>query len=98
MDRLTLRGHKIFVTGRGRGIGFAICKAVALLGGDVAVIGALSKLVEEFHTLGKIYGDKTFYQKADVTGSKISEIVVLERSQRNRTIPEMYACGWHRTR
>ncbi|KAK3715522.1 hypothetical protein LTR37_007010 [Vermiconidia calcicola] len=66
-DRMSLKGRNIFVTGGGRGIGFAICKAIAQLGGNVAVIDALPEPVEEFHTLEKKYGTKAFYQTADVT-------------------------------
>ena len=66
-DRMSLKGRNILITGGGRGIGFAICKAIAQLGGNVAVIDALSEPVEEFHTLGDKFGTKTFYQKADVT-------------------------------
>ena len=73
MDRLTLKGRNILVTGGSRGIGFAVCKAVAHLGGNVAVIDSLSKPVEEFRTLSKNYGAKTFYQSADVTDQKSLE-------------------------
>jgi len=48
-------------------IGFAICKAVAQMGGNVAVIDALPEPVEEFHTLEKKFGIKATFQNADVT-------------------------------
>lgn len=57
----------MLVTGGGRGIGFAICKAVAQLGGNVAVLDALPEPVDEFHTLGSKHGVKAFYERADVT-------------------------------
>ena len=66
-DRLSLEGKSVLVTGGGRGIGFAICKAVAQQGGNVAVLDALSEPVEEFHSLESKYGIKTFFQRADVT-------------------------------
>lgn len=66
-DRLSLKGRSVLVTGGGRGIGFAICKAIAQQGGNVAVLDALPEPVEEFHSLDKRYGIKTFFQKADVT-------------------------------
>ena len=64
---MSLKDRNVFVTGGGRGIGFGICKAIAQLGGNVAVIDALPEPVEEFHTLETKYGTKTFYQSADVT-------------------------------
>lgn len=72
-DRMSLKGRNIFITGGGRGIGFAITKAVAQLGGNIAVVDALPEPVEEFHSLGSKYGAKTFYQKADVTNQSSIE-------------------------
>lgn len=66
-DRFSMREKTVLVTGGGRGIGFAICKAVAQLGGNVAVLDCLSEPVEEFHSLGSQYGIKSFYRQADVT-------------------------------
>ena len=66
-DRMSMKGKSVLVTGGGRGIGFAICKAIARMGGNVAVIDALPEPVEEFHTLGEKYGIRTSYQSADVT-------------------------------
>ncbi|KAK5172695.1 uncharacterized protein LTR77_002815 [Saxophila tyrrhenica] len=69
-DRMTMKGRNVLVTGGGRGIGFAICKAVAQMGGNVAVIDALPEPIEEFHTLEKKYGTKTTFQQADVTSEE----------------------------
>lgn len=55
------------MTGGGRGIGFALCKAVAQQGGNVAVLDALPAPVDEFHTLADRYAVQTFFQRADVT-------------------------------
>ena len=66
-DRLGLQGKSVLVTGGGQGIGFAISKAIAQQGGNVAVLDALPEPVEEFHALSKKYGIKTFFQRADVT-------------------------------
>lgn len=66
-DRLSLKGRTVLVTGGGRGIGFALCKAVAQQGGNVAVVDALPEPVEEFHALAEKYSIKTFFQRADVT-------------------------------
>jgi NAD(P)-dependent dehydrogenase (short-subunit alcohol dehydrogenase family) len=62
-----MKGRNVLVTGGGRGIGFAICKAIAQLGGNVAVIDALPEPVDEFHQLGQKYGTKATFQTADVT-------------------------------
>jgi sorbose reductase len=72
-DRMSLKDRNFLITGGGRGIGFAICKAITQLRGNVAVIDALSEPVEEFHTLGDKFGTKTFYQKADVTDQQSLE-------------------------
>jgi len=66
-DRLSMKGKTVLVTGGGRGIGFAICKAVAQLGGNVAVLDALAGPVDEFDTLSTKYGTKTHYERVDVT-------------------------------
>lgn len=55
------------VTGGGRGIGFAITKAIAQLGGNVAVLDALPNPMDEFNDLSSKYGIKTHYERADVT-------------------------------
>ena len=56
-----------------RGIGFAVCKAIAQLGGGVAIIDVLSKPVEEFHTLAERYGVKASYHQADITNQQSLE-------------------------
>jgi len=66
-DRLNLNGRNILVTGGGRGIGFAVCKAIAQQGGNVAVLDALPEPVEEFHQLASKHSIKTSYQQTDVT-------------------------------
>lgn len=62
-----MKGKTVLVTGGGRGIGFAICKAIAQLGGNVAVLDALAEPVKDFSTLHKDYGIATYYQRVDVT-------------------------------
>lgn len=66
-DRLSMAGKTVLVTGGGRGIGFAICKAIAQLGGNVAVLDALPEPVPEFETLKTDYGTQAFYERVDVT-------------------------------
>lgn len=66
-DRLSMKGKTVLVTGGGRGIGLAICKAIAQLGGNIAVVDALPQPAEEFHNLSKDYGIKSMYERVDVT-------------------------------
>lgn len=66
-DRLSMIGKTVLVTGGGRGIGFAITKAIAQMGGNVAVIDSLPQPVEEFHTLAEKFGNKATYHQGDVT-------------------------------
>jgi sorbose reductase len=66
-DRFDLSNRNFLITGGGRGIGFACAKAIAQLGGGVAVIDALPEPTEEFHSLSKRYGVKTSYAQGDVT-------------------------------
>ncbi|KAM0720679.1 hypothetical protein Q7P37_004816 [Cladosporium fusiforme] len=62
-----MKGKTVLVTGGGRGIGFAICKAIAQLGGNIAVLDALAEPVKEFRFLNKDYGIDAFYERVDVT-------------------------------
>ncbi|KAI3580340.1 hypothetical protein IWW34DRAFT_695154 [Fusarium oxysporum f. sp. albedinis] len=66
-DRFDLTGKNFFITGGGGGIGFACAKAIAQLGGGVAVIDTAPEPVEEFKSLSDRYGVKTFYTRGDVT-------------------------------
>ena len=72
-DRLNLTGKNFLITGGGRGIGFACGKAIAQLGGGVAVIDTLSEPTEEFNMLSKRYGVKTSYVNGDVTSQQSLE-------------------------
>ncbi|KAH8434538.1 SDR family NAD(P)-dependent oxidoreductase [Aspergillus melleus] len=66
-DRFDLSNKNFLITGGGRGIGFACAKAIAQLGGGVAVIDTATQPVEEFHSLQTRYNVKTFYTQGDVT-------------------------------
>jgi len=66
-DRLNMKGKTVLVTGGGRGIGLAICKAVAQLGGNIAVLDALPQPAKEFHALSNDHGIETIYERVDVT-------------------------------
>jgi NAD(P)-dependent dehydrogenase (short-subunit alcohol dehydrogenase family) len=66
-DRFSMKGKTVLVTGGGRGIGLAICKAIAQLGGNIAVLDALPQPSKEFHALSNDYGIKAMYERVDVT-------------------------------
>jgi len=62
-----LSGKNFVVTGGGRGIGYAITRAIAEMGGNVSVLDMLSKPVDDFEQLSSEYGTKSLYINADVT-------------------------------
>lgn len=66
-DRLSMKGKTVLVTGGGRGIGLAICKAIAQLEGNIAVLDALPQPSKEFHALSNDYGIEAMYERVDVT-------------------------------
>lgn len=72
-DRFNLRNKNFLITGGGRGIGFACAKAIAQLGGGVAIIDTAAEPVPEFNTLKERYGVKTVYVRGDVTNQKSLE-------------------------
>ena len=86
-DRLSLAHKNFLVTGGGRGIGFACAKAIAQLGGGVAVIDTLAEPVEEFHTLSKRFGVKTSYVRGDVTSQESLEEAF---TQSSRTMGQLH--------
>ena len=65
-----LTGKNFIVTGGGRGIGYAITRAIAEMGGNVAVLDVLGAPVKDFGTLEHDFGVKTRYLRADVTEEK----------------------------
>lgn len=66
-DRLSMKGKTVLVTGGGRGIGLAICKAIAQLGGNIAVVDALPQPLKDFHELSDDYDIRAMYERVDVT-------------------------------
>ncbi|KAM0219155.1 hypothetical protein ACHAQD_006677 [Fusarium lateritium] len=72
-DRFDLSNRNFLITGGGGGIGFACAKAIAQLGGSIAVIDTAPEPVEEFKTLSKRYGVKTSYIRGDVTNQESLE-------------------------
>ncbi|OAP57397.1 short chain dehydrogenase [Fonsecaea erecta] len=62
-----LTGRNYIVTGGGRGIGYAITRAIAEMGGNVVVFDLLDKPVSDFDTLESEFGVKVKYIRADVT-------------------------------
>ncbi|RSL52972.1 hypothetical protein CEP54_010615 [Fusarium duplospermum] len=61
-DRFDLGGKNFLITGGGGGIGFACAKAIAQLGGGVAIIDMAPNPTAEFDTLNERYGVKTSYE------------------------------------
>ncbi|KAK5098265.1 hypothetical protein LTS08_006398 [Lithohypha guttulata] len=72
-DRINLKDKNFLITGGGRGIGFACAKAIAQLGGGVAVVDTLAEPVEEFQTLSERFGIKMSYVRGDVTSQESLE-------------------------
>lgn len=72
-DRFDLSNKNFLITGGGRGIGFACAKAIAQLGGGVAVIDTAPEPDPEFSTLSERYGIKTSYAHGDVTDQRSLE-------------------------
>ncbi|CAI7634390.1 unnamed protein product [Penicillium glandicola] len=61
-----LSGRNYIVTGGAQGIGFAVTRAIAEMGGNVAVIDIQDAPVAEFYTLSAKFGRQLLYIKADV--------------------------------
>lgn len=80
-DRMGLQNKTILVTGGGRGIGFAVCKSIAQMGGNVAVIDTLPSPVPDFTTLSKNYNIQASYHRGDVTDQKSLESAFNEAVQ-----------------
>lgn len=62
-----LAGKNVVVTGGGRGIGYAATRAIAEMGGNVAVMDVLPKPVGDFQQLSSDFGIKSLYINADMT-------------------------------
>lgn len=62
-----LKGKNFVITGGGRGIGYAATRAIAEMGGNVAVMDLLSKPVGDFEQLSPEFGIKSVYINTDVT-------------------------------
>lgn len=77
-DRFSLVGKNFLITGGGRGIGFACGKAIAQLGGSVAVVDTLPEPTEEFATLSERFGVKTSYVRGDVTDQRSLETAIAQ--------------------
>lgn len=65
-----LKDRNYIVTGGGRGIGYSITRAIAEMGGNVAVLDVLDSPVKDFSSLEGEFGVKARYIKADVTNEK----------------------------
>jgi sorbose reductase len=62
-----LKGKNFVITGGGRGIGYAATRAIAEMGGNVAVMDVLSKPVGDFEQLSAEFGVKSLYINANMT-------------------------------
>lgn len=65
-----LKERNYIVTGGGRGIGYAITRAIAEMGGNVAVLDILDAPVKDFGTLEGDFGVKARYIHADATNEQ----------------------------
>ncbi|KAK5257971.1 hypothetical protein LTR40_008835 [Exophiala xenobiotica] len=65
-----LKGRNYIVTGGGRGIGYGITRAIAEMGGNVAVLDVLESPVKDFGTLEGDFGVKARYIHTDVTNGE----------------------------
>jgi sorbose reductase len=65
-----LKGRNYIITGGGQGIGFAVVRAIAEYGGNVAVLDIRDKPVDEYNTLAAQYGARTIYLKTDVSNEQ----------------------------
>lgn len=65
-----LRGRNYLVTGGAQGIGLAITRSIAQMGGNVVALDLKEKPGDSFHGLSKQYGVKTEYIQADVTNEE----------------------------
>lgn len=61
-----LHNRNYIITGGGQGIGFAMTRAIAEMGGNVAVLDLREKPVDDFNTLASEHNVKTHYFQADV--------------------------------
>lgn len=61
-----MKGRAVVVTGGARGIGLAISKAIAELGGDIACIDIASEPSPEFNEITTKHGTKAIYKRADI--------------------------------
>jgi len=56
-----LKNKNFVVTGGGRGIGYAVTRAIAEMGGNVAVLDRLEAPVKDFELLPELFGVKLKY-------------------------------------
>ncbi|KAE8371643.1 NAD(P)-binding protein [Aspergillus bertholletiae] len=65
-----LRGRNYIVTGGGQGIGFAVVRAIAEYGGNIAILDLREQPIEEYNTLACQFGVRTIYLKTDVSNEE----------------------------
>lgn len=65
-----LKDRNYIVTGGARGIGYSITRAIAEMGGNVAVLDISNSPVKDFSSLQAEFGVKARYIKTDVTSEE----------------------------
>ena len=69
-ERFELHGRNYIVTGGAMGIGYAITRDIAEMGGNVAVLDLRDEPLEDVYGLAQKHGVKTSYFQADVSDEK----------------------------
>lgn len=65
-----LKDRNFIVTGGGQGIGFAVVRAIAEYGGNIAVLDIRDQPIDEYYTLAAEFRVKTTYLKTDVSNEE----------------------------
>lgn len=65
-----LKNRNFIVTGGGQGIGFAVVRAIAEYGGNIAVLDIRDQPIDEYDSLATEFGVKTTYIKTDVSNEE----------------------------
>lgn len=68
--KFDLTGRNYVVTGGGRGIGYAVGRAIAEQGGNVSILDLAPAPVKDYETLASTFGVKTKYIQTDVSNEE----------------------------
>lgn len=69
-NRFSLTGRNYIVTGGARGIGYAAVRAIAESGGNISILDAASRPVDDFANLSHEFGIKAKFITTDITDEK----------------------------